>query len=363
MRQLMKVTGASQPQVERWQKKGLLPRFPRSYEGGGGSRSVLTQEITERAQLLVGHAKQGTQVLSTISLIASLNEPDVGLLREAVIESMTAMRRRLGMDIAAAATPDETGRQRLGAAERIACREGRMWTLQDFAAGPVRKGSARRLAELLALFHRDTDEEISEGDLEAAIDLMLEILHVSGPVLGTEMPLSRMLNELPWLFLPGQADQLRTETRRMLLGIATFHGRCTLVRSAPNDQLLRACQLIPLARRMQLLALNSARIAHLRHTGELTEQNFAGWHDLGMTYADKERMTAHPMWQEWGQMLASGARSDHTDGHHISVCLEDTDTADRLQEYVDFLVSLMPPRALQRLVFYQFAPDEPRVTI
>ncbi|MFF2950859.1 hypothetical protein ACFVVU_05830 [Kitasatospora sp. NPDC057965] len=99
LRELMERTGATQTQIERWQQHGYLPRFPRSYAGGGGSRSVLTDEIVERAQLLADYARPGALDHKPISLIASLAEPDVGLLREAVVGHLTAAHQRLGMDV------------------------------------------------------------------------------------------------------------------------------------------------------------------------------------------------------------------------------------------------------------------------
>lgn len=352
MRELMEQTGVSQAQVERWQKRGFLPRFPRSYVGGGGSGSALTEAIVERARLLAGHARQGALDLSAISLIATLTEPDVELLRDAVIDNMTALHRRLGMDISAA-SPEEAADRRLAAAERKARREGRAWSLRSFAEGPVREGSLLPLAELLALLNRDSDEEIDPGDLDAAVDSVIRMLKVYGPSMEAGVPVTSLL-------LPDAVDQMRAEIRGLLLGAATFRDQCALVRSAPADRLVQVCRLVPQARRLQIVALSSARIAYMRHTGELTAEMFSGWHDLGMSYADMQRMTAHPMWKSWGKMLAGGGMNDSGDGQRIAVCLEDPATLDRLETYTAFLGSLIPAHALHRLAFHQFKSGESR---
>ncbi|WP_331718485.1 hypothetical protein [Streptomyces virginiae] len=370
MRELMELSGASQAQVERWQKKGFVPRFPRSYTGGGGSRSVLTDEIVERARMLADYARQGASDRSPISLIATLTEPDVGLLREAVVESITALHRRLGMDIEAA-SPEQAANLRLAAADQKARRQGRMWTLRDFAEGPVKEGSALPLAELLALLNRDSDDEIDPGDLDEAVDVVMRMLRVSGPDTGPGIPLMSLLEEpvegavtdARMVFPPGAAEQARAEIRRLLLAAPTFNAECELVRAAPADKLIRACRLVPQARRVQIIAVSSARIAYLRHTGELTAEMFSGWHDLGMSYADMQRMEAHPMWKRWGKMLAGGGVKDSADGHRIAVCLEDPALLDQLEAYIAFLASLIPARALHRLAFHQFQPGEARMAL
>ncbi len=315
---------------------------------------MLTEEIIERAHLLVDHARQGALDLSPISLIATLSEPDVVFLREAVIEDMTAAHRRLGMDITAA-SPQEAAMFRLGAAERKARREGRTWDLRDFTEGPVREGSMLPLAELVALLNRDSDEEISAGDLEAAVDVVMRMLKVSGPGLGNGVSLTSLL--------PGMAGELRAEIRRLLLAAPTFRAQCELIQSAPADLLIRACRLVPQARRVQFIAVQSARIAYLRHTGELTPEMFSGWHDLGMSYADMQQMTGHPMWKNWGKTLAGGAMKASADGHRIAVCLEEPTTLDRLEGYITFLSSLIPAQALHRLAFHQFQPGEKRTVM
>jgi hypothetical protein len=349
MRELMELSGASQAQIERWQKRGFLSRLPRSFAGGGGSQSTLNEEIVERARLLADHARQGTLTLSPISLIATLAEPDVALLREAVIANLTALHRRLGMDVHAA-TPQEVAMSRLGAAERKARREGRTWSLRDIATGPVREGSLLPLAELVSLFNRDTDEEIGAEDLEAAVDVVVRGLKVTGPGLEDGVPISSLL--------PGTEAELRAEVRRLLTSAPTFRGQCELVRSAPSEQLIRACRVVPLARRLQVVAVNSAVIAHARHAGVLTPEMFSGWHDLGMSHTDLQRMTAHPMWARWGKMLAGGGVHDSGDGQRIAVCLESPAILDELETYSGFLVTLVPEPALHRLSSRPLAPGD-----
>ncbi|MFF0561941.1 hypothetical protein [Streptomyces sp. NPDC004266] len=353
MRELMELSGASQSQIERWQQQGFLPRFPRAYAGGGGSRSVLNEEITERAHLLAGHARQGTLALGSISLIATLAEPDIELLREAVLKNLTALRKRAGMNITAS-SPEEAGLSRLAAAQRRARREGRAWNLKDFETGPVRTGSMDPLVEVFALLNRDSDEEINPDDLETAVDVLVKGMTVSGPGFGEGFPIGLLVS----MTKPEGLQELRDEIRRILLGRRTFPGQCELVRTVPADQLIRACRLVPLARRVQIAAVASARIAQMRHNGERTEKSSSGWQDLGMSYADMQRMTEHPMWKSWGEMLAGGGVHDSGDGLKIVHCLENPATLDQLEGYIEFLVSLIPAHALHRLASYQAKPGD-----
>ncbi|MFI8767399.1 hypothetical protein ACIGN6_21135 [Streptomyces sp. NPDC053792] len=220
----------------------------------------------ERAQLLANHSRQGTLTLSPISLIASLSEPDVDLLRAAVVENMRALHRRVGINISAS-SPQEAA-VLLATFERKARREGRTWGLHDFTVGPVREGSMEPLAEVAALFSRDSDEEIDPYDLEGAVDAIMNGLTATGTGLGDGVPIS--------LLVPDKVEEIRAEVRRRLLGTPTFQDECELIRSVAADQLVKACLVVPLARRVQVIAVKSARIAHLRHTGEPTEGAFRG---------------------------------------------------------------------------------------
>ncbi|MFI8265573.1 hypothetical protein [Streptomyces sp. NPDC085665] len=346
MRELMQLSGASQTKIERWQKRGFLPRFLRAYAGGGGSESELSEEIVERARLLADHSRQGTLTMGPISLIATLSEPDVALLREAVIENLAAGRRRLGMDVQAD-SPQGVARARLGAAERKARRSGRTWNLEDVETGPVREESPFS-PELVALFYRDSDEEVDADDLEVAVDGMVELLkenvsRLSGVQIGA----------LP----PELEAKIRADARRRLLAAPTFHGQCDLVRSVSEGLLLRACRLVPQVRRLQVAAVHSARLAHALHTGALTADRLGTWHDFAMPVANIQRMQVHPMWTRWGSpVMSAGAVSDSGDGPRIVVCLEEPSLLDELELFVDFLASLIPVHALHRLAFHRPEP-------
>ncbi|WDI18363.1 hypothetical protein PS783_12550 [Streptomyces enissocaesilis] len=348
MRELMKLSGASQAQIERWQKRGFLPRLPRAYAGGGGSESALSEEIVERARLLAEHARQGALTMGPISLIATLSEPDVALLREAVIENLTELRRRVGMDIRAS-SPQEATIARQSAADRKARRQGRTQSLRDIATGPVREGSALQFVELLTLLNRDADEEIDGADLEAAIDVV---------VVRVKENLSRLIG-VPVGLLPADMEVgLRADARRQLLGAPTFRDQCDLVRSVPEGLLIRACRLVPLARRVQIAAVESARLAHALHTGTLMAERLGVWHDFPMPYANVQRMEAHPMWERWGsKVIEAGAARDSGDGPRIVVCLENPVILDELEAYVDFLAALMPKRAFHRLASHRGGPE------
>lgn len=348
MRELMELSGASQAQIERWQKRSFLPRLPRAYAGGGGSKSELSDEIVERAKLLADHATQGTLTMGPISLIATLSEPDAALLREAVIENLTALRRRVGMDVQAA-SPREAALARQGAADRKAKRQGHTWSLKDIATGPVKEGSALQLAELMTLFNRDTDEEIDEGDLEVAIDIVVERVKEN---------LSRAIGVPVGLLPPGMEAGLRADARQHLLGVPTFDKECDLVRSVPESLLIRACRLVPMVRRVQIAAVESARLAHALHTGSLTAERLGEWNDFPMPYDNVQRMEAHPMWERWGsKVIEAGAVRDSGDGQRIVVCLLAPAILDELEDYVDFMVALMPARAFHRLAFNPTGPE------
>ncbi|MFE7464732.1 hypothetical protein ACFU6R_11610 [Streptomyces sp. NPDC057499] len=340
MRELMRLSGASQTQIERWQKRGFLPRFPRAYAGGGGSESELSDEIVERVQDLIDHAQQGTLKMGPISLIATLSEPDVALLREAVIENLAAGRRRLGMDVRAD-SPQEAARARLGAAERKTQRAGRTWNLENVETGPVREESPYS-PELVALFFRDSDEEIYADDLEVAVDDMVEFL---------KRNVSRLSGAPVGALPPDLEANIRADARRRLLAAPTFRDQCDLVRSAPEDLLLRACRLVPQVRRVQLAAVHSARLAHALHTGTLTAEQLGTWHDFAMPVVNIQRMQAHPMWTRW--RIFAGAESDSGDGSRIVECLEEPSLLDDLELFVDFLASLIPLHALYRLAFHR----------
>ncbi|MDV9186815.1 hypothetical protein R6L23_00940 [Streptomyces sp. SR27] len=346
MRELMRLSGASQTQIERWQKRGFLPRFPRAYAGGGGSESELSEEIIERARVLIDHARQGTLTMGPISLIATLSEPDVALLREAVIENLVAGRRRLGMDVRAD-SPQEASRARLGAAERKVRRSGRTWNLENVETGPVREVSPYS-PELMALFYRDSDEEVDADDLEVAVDGMVELLKEN---------VSR-LSGVPVGALPPDLEaNIRADARRRLLAVPTYRDQCDLVRSAPDGLLLRACRLVPQVRRVQVAAVESARLAYALHTGALTVERLGTWHDYAMPVANIQRMQADPMWTRWGSpVISAGAVSDSGDGPRIVVCLEEPNLLDELELFVDFLASLIPVHALHRLAFHRPEP-------
>ncbi|MFJ4186242.1 hypothetical protein [Kitasatospora sp. NPDC089509] len=335
MRELMQRTGATQTQIERWQQYGYLPRFPRSYAGGGGSRSVLTDEIVERAQLLADYARPGALDHKPISLIASQTDPDIGLLREAVVEHLTAARRRRGMDVTAA-SPAEASRARLGVADRLG-------------------GDSPRFAELFALGHRDSDEEVDPGDVEAVVNDLLEVLKVR----GTGMPHGISVTQL----FPDQIEQVRDLIRNQVLAIPPYRQQCELVRTAPADQLVRACRAVPSSRRLQVAARASAQIALMRHAGTLTDDTFKGWHDLGMSYANSQRMMTHPMWVSWGHRIVNGAMHDVTDGEEIALGLYRPTLLDSREEYMNFLASLIPVHALHRMAFYQSQPGDRRTII
>lgn len=348
MRELMELSGASQSQIERWQKRGFLPRLPRAYAGGGGSKSELSNEIVERAKLLADHATQGTLTMGPISLIATLSEPDATLLREAVIKNLAALRRRVGMEVQAL-SPREAALARQSAADRKAKRQGRTWSLKDIGTGPVREGSALQLVELMTIFNRDTDEEIDDGDLEAAIDMM---------VARVKENLSRAIG-VPVGLLPAGMDMgIRADARRHLLDAPTFDKECDLVRSVPESLLIRACRLVPIVRRVQIAAVESARLAHALYTGSLTAERLGEWHDFPMPYDNVQRMEEHPMWGRWGsKVIEAGAVRDSGDGQRIVVCLLNPATLDELEDYADFLVALMPTRAFHRLAFNPPGPE------
>ncbi|WP_111603753.1 hypothetical protein [Streptomyces sp. Amel2xB2] len=347
MRELMELSGASQAQIERWQKRGFLPRLPRVYTGGGGSESALSEEIVERARLLADHARQGALTMGPISLIATLSEPDVALLREAVIENLTQLRHRVGMDVQAC-SPQEAAIARQSAADRKAKRQGRTQRLKDIATGAVKEGSALELVELLTLFNRDTDEEIDAGDLEAAVDLV---------VARVKENLSRLIGVPVDLLPPEMEAGLRADARRQLLGAPTLRDQCDLVRSVPEGLLIRACRLVPMVRRVQIAAVESARLAHAVRTGTLAAKRLGAWQDFPMPYANVERMEAHPMWERWGsKVIEAGAVRDSGDGPRIVVCLENPGTLDELETYADFLVALMPAQACHRLAFHRPGP-------
>ncbi|MFD8477252.1 hypothetical protein ACFV2E_35225 [Streptomyces globisporus] len=343
MRELMDLSGASQAQIERWQKRGFLPRLPRAYAGGGGSKSMLSEEIVERARVLVDHARQGTLTMGSISLIATLSEPDVALLRDAVLENLAAGRRRLGMDVRAD-SPKEAAMARLGAAERKAQRSGRTWNLENVETGPVREESPYS-PESMALFYRDSDEEIDTDDLEIVVDGMVELLKEN---------VSRRSGVPVGALPPDLEADIRADARRRLLAAPTFRDQSDLVRSTPDGLLLRACRVVPQARRVQLAAVHSARLAHALHTGALTAEKLGTWHDFAMPVANIQRMQAHPMWKRWP--ISAGAVHDSGDGTRIVVCLEEPSLLDELGLFVDFLASLIPVHALHRLAFHRPEP-------
>ncbi|MFE1367633.1 hypothetical protein ACFW84_25815 [Streptomyces anulatus] len=343
MRELMELSGASQAQIERWQKRGFLPRLPRAYAGGGGSKSALSDEIVERARRLIDHARQGALTMSPISLIATLSEPDVALLREAVLENLAAGRRRLGMDVQAD-SPQEAARARLGAAERKAGRSGRTWNLENVETGPVREESPYS-PETVALFYRDSNEEIDTDDLEIVVDGMVEVLKEN---------VSR-LSGVPVRALPPDLEaNIRADARRRLLAVPTFRDQCDLIRSTPEGLLVRACRLVPQVRRVQLAAVHSARLAHALHTGTLAAEQLGTWHNFAMPVANIQQMQAHPMWTRW--KMSAGAVHDSGDGARIVVCLEQPSLLDELELFVGFLASLIPVNAFHRLAFHRPEP-------
>lgn len=342
MRELMELSGASQEQIERWQEQRFLPRFPRAYAGGGGSESALSEEIIERARLLAAHATQGASTMSPISLIATLSEPDVALLREALIKNLTTLRHRVGMDVRAA-SPQEATIARQTAADRKAKRQGSSRSLKNIATGPVKEGSALQFVELMTLLNRDTDEEIDAGDLEEAVDIVVGHIKEN---------LSRRIGVPVGLLPPDMEARLRSDARRQLLGAPTFHDMCDLVRAVPESLLIRACRLVPLVRRVQIAAVESARLAHALHAGTLTAEKLGVWHDFPMPYDNVQRMEAHPMWERWGsKVIEAGAVRDTGDGVRIVVCLQNPAILDELDAYTDFLASLMPAQAFHRLAF------------
>ena len=344
MRELIELSGASQAQIERWQKRGFLPRLPRAYAGGGGSESSLTEEIVERARLLAGHARQGTLTMGPISLIATLSDPDVALLREAVIENLTRLHHRVGMDVRAS-SPEEARHDRRVAAYTKAKREGRTWRLKDIATGPVKEES-HQFNELLTLFSRDTDDEIDRDDLEAATDV----------IVGRVKESLCRLTGAPIALPPDEEAALRADACRRLRGAPTFREQCDLVQSASDGLLVRACCVVPQVRRVQLVAVESARQAHALHTGTLAAEALGARSHFPMPYANVQRMEVHPMWERWGSKVIGGAVRDSGDGQRIAVCLDTPDLVDQLEDYTHFLATLVPEQAFHRMAFHRPGP-------
>ncbi|MFC9342863.1 hypothetical protein ACFT0G_06060 [Streptomyces sp. NPDC057020] len=363
MQQLMELSGAQQAQIERWQKKGFLPRFPRAFQGGGGSRSVLTDEIVDRARHLVRYARQGAAAPAPISLIATLSEPDVGLLRAAVLDGVDTIRRRAGGEVRGVQTAEEAATKRWIGLDRRARRAGLSWALRDFEEGPVKDLPTSRLVDLMTVIARDSDEEITSEDLNEATWDVLQTLKLSGPGLGDGVFLLDMfVNPPPGLdpalrkaFSREQFPEVFAHARRLLMESSSHGDMRSVVEQAPEGLLVRACRVVPAARRTQMLAIQSARIAVARQAGDPTLDGLREWADLGMTYESKQRMTCHPMWLRWGMHLSGGVTAKG-DAVRIVSHLQYPQLLADTEEYIVFLLSLMPPEPLQRILNHDF-PD------
>ncbi|MEU2074505.1 hypothetical protein [Streptomyces sp. NPDC013489] len=222
--------------------------------------------------------------------------------------------------------------------------------------------------EFATLIARDSDEEVTPEALDEATWDALWMMKLSGPGLGDGVPLLDMyLNPPPGMdpallkaFTRERLLETFAQARRLLVESSSHAHLRSTVEQAPDGLLVRACRVLPVARRVQMLAIQSARIAQAREAGDPALDDLRDWADFGMTYENKDRMTRHPMWLRWGMHLVGGV-SATGDATRIVSALQYPHFLDDTEEYLWFLLSLMPQEPLVRILNRDF-PDGASVT-